>query len=98
MKFKKLYIFLLFLLPAAGCNDVLDLEALDKITQEDLFGDPEGTKLYMANLYRQLPIEDFTFFHQGFNQNGPGPNNGGLAQAMRTDHAHPPDFGHFLGH
>src|SRR5690606_37593591 len=97
MKFKKLYIFLLFLLPAAGCNDVLDLEPLDKITQEDLFGDPEGTKLYMANLYRQLPIEDFTFFRQGFNQNGPGPNNGGFAPAMVTDEAVHSEFGDFLG-
>lgn len=44
-----------------GCSDFLDLEPKDKIQGEDLFSDPEGVKQYMANLYYQLPIEDFDF-------------------------------------
>ncbi len=78
---KKLRIFSLILLTMVStrCADVLDLEPLDRITAEDLFGDPEGTKLYMANLYYQLPIEDFTYSQkQGFNFNTGDPNNGGL--------------------
>ena len=47
-----------------GCTDVLDLKPTDKLSGEDLFSDPEGVKLYMANLYYQLPVEDFTYFHR----------------------------------
>lgn len=85
-----------------GCNRVLDLKPTDKIRPEDLFGDPEGTKLYMANLYYQLPIEDFAFFRtgpndNGFNYNGQDPNNGGFAPAMQTDEAVHTEFGDFIG-
>jgi starch-binding outer membrane protein, SusD/RagB family len=81
-------LFLIFLLTSTQCEDVLDLKPTDRITAEDLFGDPEGTKLYMANLYFQLPIEDFTFFPKnGFNFNVQDPNNGGFVSAMLTDEA-----------
>src|SRR5262249_53670517 len=80
-----------------SCKSVLDLEPTDKILAKDLFGDPEGVKLYMANLYYQLPIEDFAFFRGGFNQNGGDPNNGGFAPAMVTDEAVHSEFGDFVG-
>ena len=52
-----------------SCAD-LDLEPKDKISGERLFSDPEGVKQYMANLYYQLPVEDFSFSPQrGFNVN-----------------------------
>ncbi len=81
-----------------GCTDVLDLKPTDKLSGEDLFSDPEGVKLYMANLYYQLPVEDFTYFHRNknggtFNYNGGGPNNGGFVQAMHTDIAMHSEFG-----
>ena len=70
-----------------GCTDVLDLEPQDKLPVEAVFGSPAGVKLYMANLYYQLPTEDFLFFNTGFNQNQGGPNNGGQTRAQSTDEA-----------
>ena len=82
----KIFILLagLFLL---GCKKVLDLEPTDRLTADMIFGDPKGVELYMANLYNQLPVEDFTFMRQGFNYNQGGPNNGGQSTAMVTDEA-----------
>lgn len=80
-----------------SCNSVLELQPLDKIRAEDLFGDPQGVKLYMANLYYQLPIEDFAYFRAGFNQNGGDPNNGGWSAAMAADEAMHSEFGDFIG-
>ena len=98
MKINKiLYIAFLGLL-LFGCKDVLDLKPTDKLSGEDLFSDPEGVKLYMANLYYQLPVEDFTYFHRNrdggtFRFNGVNPNNGGFTQAMHTDIAIHSEFG-----
>ncbi|MET0638004.1 MAG: RagB/SusD family nutrient uptake outer membrane protein [Chitinophagaceae bacterium] len=80
-----------------GCKKVLDLQPTDKLQANAIFSDPEGVKIFMANLYYQLPIEDFAFFRGGFNQNGPGPNNGGFAAAMVTDEAVHSEFGDFIG-
>ena len=80
-----------------SCNSVLELQPTDKIRAEDLFGDPQGVKLYMANLYYQLPIEDFAYFRAGFNQNGGDPNNGGWSPAMAADEAMHSEFGDFIG-
>jgi hypothetical protein len=82
---------------ALSCTNVLDKQPLDKLQGENLFSNPEGVKLYMANLYYQLPIEDFTFFRQGFNWNTGDPNNGGFAPAMVTDEAVHTEFGDFIG-
>ncbi|MCF0056354.1 RagB/SusD family nutrient uptake outer membrane protein [Dyadobacter sp. CY356] len=91
------YIMLLPILFSLSCGDVLDKQPLDKLQGENLFSNPEGVKLYMANLYYQLPIEDFTFFRQGFNWNTGDPNNGGFAPAMVTDEAVHTEFGDFIG-
>jgi starch-binding outer membrane protein, SusD/RagB family len=97
MKILKVITLVLLALLTTRCESVLDLEPLDRITAEDLFGDPEGTKLYMANLYYQLPIEDFTFSQkQGFNFNVGDPNNGGYVEAMITDEAVHTERGDFL--
>jgi len=50
-----------------GCSDFLELEPKDKLNAEALFSEPEGVGVYMANLYSQLPIEDFNFLRGGFN-------------------------------
>lgn len=56
------------LLAVPACTStILDLEPLDKIDGKALFSDPEGVKLYMANIYSQLPIEDFNYLRTGFN-------------------------------
>lgn len=54
------------LFTSAGCN-ILDLDPLDKIDGTALFSDPAGVQLYMANIYSQLPIEDFNYMRYGFN-------------------------------
>jgi hypothetical protein len=79
-----------------SCSDILDKQPLDKIQGEQLFSDPQGVRLYMANLYSQLPIEDFTFFRNGFNINSGDPNNGGFTVNMLTDEAVHSEFGDFM--
>ncbi|HTE33092.1 MAG TPA: RagB/SusD family nutrient uptake outer membrane protein, partial [Chryseolinea sp.] len=98
MKINKL-ITVCFVLFIMSCSKVLDLEPTNKIPADAIFGDPAGVQVYMANLYYQLPIEDFTFFRNGFRWNGgPGkdPNNGGFAMAMQTDEAAHSEFGDFM--
>lgn len=70
-----------------SCSDVLELKPLDKLDSQTLFSDPEGVKVYLANLYYQMPVEDFTFFFNGFNINTGDPNNSGIAPAIQTDEA-----------
>jgi hypothetical protein len=79
-----------------GCSDILDKQPLDKMQGEQLFSDPQGVRLYMANLYSQLPVEDFTFFRNGFNINSGDPNNGGFTVNMLTDEAVHSEFGDFM--
>lgn len=70
---------------AVGCHDVLDVEPFDKITAQDLFSDPAGTELYMADLYYRMPVEDLNYYpKQGFEVNYGGPNNAGEVLAMLT--------------
>ena len=97
------YIFNAFLiLLLVCCTDVLEIEPKNKLSADALFSSPGGVKAYMANLYFQLPIEDFTYFPRAqvsggnrrlFNFNGSNPNNAGYAQAMMTDNAANSDHG-----
>lgn len=79
---------------AGGCKNVLDLRPLDKLESETIFGSPEGTRIYLANLYGQLPIEDFSFGRLGFNT--ANENTGGIAPATQTDEAANSEFSHLL--
>jgi len=86
--FKNLFILMLFGAMFVSCDDGLDLQPLDRITADDLFSDPAGTELYLADLYDRMPIEDLTFFPRvGFNYNPPGSNNTGFTSAMTTQWA-----------
>ena len=51
-----------------ACKDYLDIKPKDKISQDNLFSSAAGLELYMANLYSQLPIEDFNYMRDGFDQ------------------------------
>lgn len=79
---------------AYSCRDVLDLKPLDKLDSETLFSTPEGVRIYLANLYGQLPIEDFSYCRLGFNT--ANQNNGGIAPATQTDDAANSEFSHLL--
>jgi hypothetical protein len=76
---------LLFAIP--GCKKALDIDPTNKLEVDKVFSNPAGVKLYIANLYWQMPIEDFLYFNDGFNRNEPGPNNGGQNRSMSTDEA-----------
>ena len=83
-------------LVSSGCSNLLDLEPKDKIQGDAMFSDPAGVKLYMANLYYQLPIEDFSYApNRGFNFNTGDPNNAGLTAAHYTDEATHTEYGDF---
>lgn len=69
----------------SSCSDFLELQPKDKLSADALFSDPAGVKLYMANLYYQLPIEDFTAVPTELNYNVGSPNNNGLMGTHLTD-------------
>ncbi len=69
-----------------SCTDFLDLKPKDKIPSNVIFGDPTGVKVYMANLYSQLPIEDFNFAPQiGFNASVKDAMQSVVTTGMYTD-------------
>ena len=91
---------MLFGAMVVSCDDGLDLKPLDRITADDLFGDPAGTKLYLADLYDRLPIEDLTYFpidKGGFNYNPGDANNTGFTSAMLTPWALHSESNRFIG-
>lgn len=88
MKKLEYIITLIVLMSLTGCSDFLDLQPKSKVPGETLFSDPEGVKLYMANLYYQLPIEDFTYIPaNGFNSNTGDLLTTSIVSAMYTDEA-----------
>ena len=97
----KLKITLLLALPVLLnfiCSDFLDLEPKNKVTADRLFSDPKGVQAYMANLYYQLPIEDFTFDQdKGFNYNYNGAQNFGINPSVYTDEAVSSEYWMFIG-
>lgn len=56
----------------SGCTDLLELEPLDRVSEEILFATPDGLKTLMATLYNSMPIEDFSYYPMdgGFNSHG----------------------------
>jgi hypothetical protein len=86
--------FLLAALVLNSCHEVLDLRPLDKLDSKTLFASPEGIQVYLANLYYQLPVEDFAYGRQGFYT--AGINTGGIAPATQTDIAANSEFSHLL--
>ena len=77
-----------------GCNKILDIEPVDKISADDLLASQGGVQALMANLYGRLPIEDFNYApNQGFNIGvNNSPNNSGRASAINTDEAMHSEF------
>jgi len=87
---------LLFLIAAvfslSACSDWLELEPKDQISGTTLFSSQEGRNLYLANLYYQLPMEDFghspgryNASRGSFNTYG---NQGGWVLAFMSDEAY----------
>ena len=61
----------------SSCNDSLDVEPKNKVPAEAVLSDPNGIRSYLANMYYELPVEDFVYFPRaGFNARG---NTGSLS-------------------
>lgn len=52
---------LLLLLILSACNNFLEVEPLDRVPASQVFSDINGIKVLLANLYNQMPIEDFNY-------------------------------------
>lgn len=90
MKKSKIYskysVWMLMLLIAVSCNDnFLNVNPTDKITGDALFASQEGIDAYLANLYRQIPIEDFNATAEALNYNPGDANNAGRYPIIFTD-------------
>lgn len=69
----------------SSCSDYLDLKPLNKVPSSILLNDANGVKLMLANLYNQLPIEDFSYYPDiQFNYHGGGGNSGKIDRGHST--------------
>ncbi|WP_290795827.1 RagB/SusD family nutrient uptake outer membrane protein [Flavihumibacter sp. UBA7668] len=72
-----------------GCKKFLDVEPLDRVPASRLLTDISGIKVLLANLYIQMPVEDFVYNPGvGFNYHrtaGSGYIEPGFATSFYTD-------------
>jgi hypothetical protein len=79
-------ILIINVLFVSGCSDYLELKPTDKVTADDVFASEGGIEAFMANLYRNMPIEDFNCApSQGMNWCPVDANNAGLYEFVITD-------------
>jgi hypothetical protein len=70
----------------SGCSDYLNLKPTNKVTADDVFASEAGIKTFLANLYHNLPIEDFNCApRQRLNFNPSDAQNGGMFEPVVTD-------------
>jgi len=74
---------------ASGCNAWLDVPPLDKIDGGTLVTSEGGLKSMLANVYSQMPMEDFNYHpaDNGFNRRSWSGNQTMHVPAMYTDEA-----------
>lgn len=75
MNFKSILLSYLAVSFLYSCND-LDIPPMNIIQNEDVFNSESGITAYMARMYSELPMEDFKFTKDGFNQTFCFPNTG----------------------
>lgn len=84
---KKYFIIAASMLCLSSCSNFLDLKPLNKVSSSTLLTDINGINLLLANLYNQLPIEDFSYYPDiSFNYHGGGGNSD------KTDRGHSISF------
>ncbi|MDO6390119.1 RagB/SusD family nutrient uptake outer membrane protein [Pontibacter sp. BT731] len=91
------YLFIALLVGSfSSCNDSLDVEPKNKVPAEAVLSDPNGIRSYLANMYYELPVEDFVYFPRaGFNARG---NTGSLSLAqygLEAIHSEWPNWNEF---
>ena len=83
---KNTIFFIMAILLVSGCSDYLELKPTDKVTPEAVFASEGGMEAFLANLYRNLPIEDFNSAPgNGLNWNPGDANNAGWYEIVITD-------------
>ena len=70
-----------------ACEDFLTIEPLDKTSADVLFANVAGVKTVLANIYQQMPIEDYTWTGGTSFNSHPGGAFGGWHKAGMTDEA-----------
>lgn len=76
------------LMTFSGCNSFLELEPLDKVSNDQLTDTQGGIRALLANIYTLMPMEDFTYRpNNGFNQHGYDGVNATTNLAFYTDDA-----------
>lgn len=75
MNYKKILLGCFAVTALFSCND-LDVPPMNIVTDNDVFNSESGITAYMSRMYSELPIEDFKFTRDGFNQVFCYPNTG----------------------
>ena len=84
------------LMTFSGCDAFLELEPLDKVSNDQLTDTEGGIKALLANIYTKMPMEDFNYRpNNGFNQHGYDGVNATTNLAFYTDEAVRSDAGLF---
>lgn len=70
MKLKKILMTLSLTVAISACTD-LEIQPVNLLGEDDIFGSTEGVMSNMARIYSRLPIEDFKYYYpSGFNTSG----------------------------
>ncbi|XHP72678.1 hypothetical protein KCTC52924_00411 [Arenibacter antarcticus] len=89
-------LFVILLGTSSSCSDYLEVEPKNKVSANAVLSDPDGIRGYLANLYYQLPIEDFVYFPRaGYNARG---NTGSLSlsqYSLEAIHSEWPNWNEF---
>lgn len=79
-----------------SCNDYLEVDPKNKVPAETVLADPAGVRSFLANLYYELPVEDFVYMPRaGFNARG---NTGSMSlsqYSLEAIHSEWPNWNQF---
>lgn len=89
-------LFIVFFASLMSCSDYLEVDPKNKVSSDAVLSDPEGIRSFVANLYYELPVEDFVYFPRaGFNSRG---NTGSLSlsqYSLEAIHSEWPNWNQF---
>jgi starch-binding outer membrane protein, SusD/RagB family len=90
---------IIFILLFSGCSDWLEVEPLDKISDDKILKSTQGPLALLAAIYRDMPMDDFNYnpfragglqvFEHGYNYRGnsAGTHMKGFSASFMTDDA-----------
>ena len=78
MKSSKIFLTIAVFIMLSACENVLEIEPVDRISATQLFSDERGLKTVLAALYNRCPIEDYNYVpNSTMNMTGTNPELGG---------------------